>query len=361
MSVRWIEGFDQYSSITDMTKAYRTAVMGESLFDVGRDEINSSLNYVGVVNNVSEFSTQSLGDNTTWVIGFAFKHRITNQFEILELRDNSNLCQVSLWIDPGVQHFKIYRGPGSTILGVGNRTIFSDTWYYVELKVVVDGSAGSAELHVNELVDMKLTNINTKASITPSADRVAFVHPSGYYLRYFLDDMYILDGSGTSNNDFLGDMRVELLRTRGVGAATQWSPSANIDNYLAAQNIDTNYVRTSTLGNEDLYLFDQLSLINGSVAAVSVNVFAKNSDVVARGIRGVVKSGSIQQDSADALLSERSFVATQFIYETDPNTHTTWSIDGVNSAQYGIKLSYGFSGHHSMSGDMQIVDHFTTP
>jgi hypothetical protein len=342
MSLKWIDGFDTYTSAALINRKYASGDMGASKLELGRSGFGKSLVFVGPVNpaTATEFVTPDLGNHNTWVVGFAFAHKMpAEEFTLLELRDSS-LVQVDLRFDPGTEKFRVFSN--GVAIGTGITRVNTGTWYYVELKVVVHNSAGTVELRVNEGVDLSLANVKTQNTSNTFANRLAFKKPAGYYTQYMLDDMYVLDGAGTINNDFLGDMKVEVIRPSGPGATTQWTPQPGGANWEAVDQDDNSWVQASAAGSLDTYAFGDLQNISGNIAGVAVTVYAKNSDAFGHRVKSVIRSGGVDTEAPTAQsVTDISYHYKSFITERDPNTTAPWTVSGVNGAEYGVKLVGG--------------------
>ena len=96
-------------------------------------------------------------------------------------------------------------------------------------------------------------------------DRIGFFSNDGGAIPYF-DDLYVCDGSGSVNNDFLGDVRVVTVRPNGAGGSTQWTPDSGSNYARVNETIsgeDSNYVEDGTSGHEDRYAYGDLSGVLG--------------------------------------------------------------------------------------------------
>src|SRR5690606_30150679 len=126
---------------------------------------------------------------------------------------------------------------GSLSIYLGNSLIATsvttpiniNTWYYIELKVVVDGS-GSYEVRVDG-VNVLSGSTDTQAGANPYANRVR-LHgaATGTGPQTQFDDWYVCDGSGSINNDFLGGRRIITYFTADTGDSSDFTPDEG-DNY----------------------------------------------------------------------------------------------------------------------------------
>ena len=101
-------------------------------------------------------------------------------------------------------HLDIRRGPSAILGSTAAGLVTSNTWYYIELKVVLSDTVGIVNLSVNGIPQLTLTNQDTKSAGTKTVfDRIhingAGTAPTA--TRY--DDLYLMMGSG---GVFLGDI-----------------------------------------------------------------------------------------------------------------------------------------------------------
>lgn len=115
------------------------------------------------------------------------------------------------------------------------------------------------------------------------------------------------------------------------------------NNYLAvydpySNDGDASYVSASTVGDYDLYDIANLPATANTISAVNHLVWARKSDANTRTITQTIKSGANTTDSA-ALTLAASFTGFSKIYETNPNTSSTWTQSDVNTLQIGQKVA----------------------
>ena len=155
----------------------------------------------------------------------------------------------------------VMRGSDLALLGTGTTPIFADTWYYLELRAVIDPTVGALELRVDGAVDITLANANTQAGATGKIDGFLLpgvtVDPAS--TSWYVDDLYLADGTGPApQNYFLGPIKIETLlpQTDGVapGSNAGLTPSTGVDHgALVDENPAnaTDYNSSGTIGAKD--------------------------------------------------------------------------------------------------------------
>lgn len=223
-------------------------------------------------------------------------------------------------------------------------------WCYYEFKLKVSSStsAGDVQIRVNgELVyscSAGLNLYNTQNSNTNIGS--LGIYGSGCNgqaaSKLYIDDLYICDSSGSTNNTFLGEPGIDTLYPNANGNSSDFmgSDGNQTDNYLlvddAQETGDTDYVYDDTVDQIDLYGFD--SVISGvSVYAVSAEICCRKNDAGSRTGRVMCRSGGTNYEGAEFFPSTDYQNFSQ-IWETDPNTASAWTETGVNGAEFGVTI-----------------------
>lgn len=229
----------------------------------------------------------------------------------------------------------------STVLGTTSSSLQVDVWAYVEVKVVIDDTVGTVEVRINGTPGLTLTGQDTKQSSNAAWNEVRFGYASksSGTVTIDLDDVYICDGSGSLNNDFLGDVTISALYASGAGNTTGWTASAG-SNYQcvdeATPNDDTDYVSTSTVDAKDTYAFTDCAA-GATIKAVQLLSAVRKGAEGPGKIKHVVRSNSTDYDSAEMGIGGTSYSYCRTVHETDPATGVAWTESGFNGAEFGVK------------------------
>lgn len=222
--------------------------------------------------------------------------------------------------------------------------IFSaSTLYHVELKVYFHASAGTIEARVNGQVWLSATGLNTLGSTTKSHIGFWTGNGSGYFDGNwsYIDNLYIWDGTGGVNNDFLGERIIETLFPNADTAQADWSLSTGSNGYNLLNDVpdnpSTNYIEATTV--DDQSTFDMGSLVSPGlgIAAVQVNARARKTNAGASKIKFGVVAGSTESLSGDfepALDQTQPF---HKVFDVNPDTSAAWEVAEVNAAQVTVK------------------------
>jgi hypothetical protein len=337
MTLLFVDSFDHYAT-ADIPKKWVSA--GDCTIQAGAGRNSSqSLRMPSFKANPAVLALPLTG---TYIIGFAFVASALSgsNIDLLQLRDANNpQVHISL-TSSGL--FSAYGGAGTgSLLGTSSAGISAGVYAYLEFKIVVHNTAGAVEIRVNGETVLSLTGVNTRyaASTNNYADALQLGYGTGANNTSDIDDFYLCDPSGTANNDFLGDVRIECLYPSGAGSNTNWTPSTGA-NYAAVDEAlanTTDYVTSAADDQVDTYAFGNLAETSGSVKAVQLVAHAQKTDTGAKHLALVDRTNSTDHASADQPLST-SWKFTRQILETDAgNGGVAWTVANVNAAEFGVK------------------------
>jgi hypothetical protein len=244
----------------------------------------------------------------------------------------------------------LWRGvPGSgALLAQSAAGSFADnTWIFVELGFLLDPSVGWATVKINAGVPahdtgivIALTNVNTQATARALTDSICLTdHRANLNGTVAWDDLYFNDADGSTNNSFIGNVRVQQLQAAAPGAVTDLtiagsSPAATNWQSVSDFKLDeAQFVETPTAGDYDLY--GMAPMVNtGPVFALQARSAMRQDDATEIEGGNVLKSGATTVYGTPQLMSE-GYVYVKDIFETDPNTGLGWLAAAVNAVQVG--------------------------
>lgn len=260
-------------------------------------------------------------------------------------------AQLAICLSPGMR-ITVIQGPvnGShSVLASSTYALHENVWHYIEVKATFNNVAGSVEVYVDGAQRILSSPVDTQTTANAFANQVqigGWGHSTGilglaggsYYIRF--DDVYIADTTGATNNDFLGDTRVEALRPTSAGLVTQLEPSGAGGNWSLVDDLqpdnDTTYVAAGTIGNMDLYEFSNLETAAGVIRGVTAALWAEKNAAGVVTIAPVVGTAGAQYTGTTIYLPVGYGYHTQ-VMETNPVDGGAFSVSKVNSFQYGVK------------------------
>lgn len=226
-----------------------------------------------------------------------------------------------------------------SIVSSSTGLIAANTWYYIELKIVL-GLLGTVEARINESVVCTASNVDTLCgcSTTP------YMHlMSGNSTSYF-DDFYICDNNGTANNDYLGAIKVFTLYPNGSGATNTFPTLTGAATHSDAVNSEspntTSYLSSSTVGEMELFTCQSLPSSPTTIYGVQVNArhsYDSHSTNLNQKL-GVRSPSANELFGAAKQPTMNSWLNPSQIFETDADGFG-WSSATVNTIQIGIKNS----------------------
>jgi hypothetical protein len=194
-------------------------------------------------------------------------------------------------------------------------------------------------VRINGVEVLNATGLDTQyssASLTRACLSLGTAGP------FNIDDLAVLDNTGSLNNDFMGDVTISAVFPNGAGNSSQWTPSAG-SNYDCANetspNDDTDYNATSTVGNKDLYAFASAPA-GADIRAVQVLAAVRKSAEGPGQVVLVTRSGGTDYDGATQGIGGTAYSYVREVLETDPGSGSplaAWTESGFNAAEFGIK------------------------
>jgi len=281
-------------------------------------------------------------EHATFILGFAAQRAVSGSTaEWRFLSDSLATTHITVALDSSGQ-LKVFRGTtAGTQLGSTTtaNTIPVATWVYVEIKVVLHDSTGSVVIHVNGAQVFSVTGADTKNAGTKTVLDSFVLFGGGSNM--FVDDLYLCNGAGSTNNDFLGDIKIETLFPNGNGTTSQLTGSDgnSTDNYLLVDETTPNtsdYNGSATNDQYDTYAMSNLVTASGTVYGVVIYAYAAKSDAGAAGGAIMLRSGGTDYELTDNALGT-GYQYYREVKELDPNTSAAWTISATNSVEVGFK------------------------
>lgn len=332
--LRFCDSFDHYATADILNKwtAFETTSTGQS---IGSGNGRRSGNAWTCTTNLRGLLKAVSGSPTTLIVGGAvYLPSLPSTVAVLGLWEGATIhVQVRVKADGALEVTR-----NTTVLGTSSAGVVSAaTYFFLELKATIHDTTGAYEVRVNGANVLSGTGADTRNGGTGV---ITQVNVNSAVANMRLDDFYICDTSGSANNDFLGDVRVDAYLPNGNGNSSQFtgSDADSTDNYLlvddSAPDGDSTYVQSSTSGHKDTYTFADMTHTPSTIHGVQINMTAKKDDAGSRSIASVTRSGGSDTDGTTQALST-SYIDYLQIVEQDPNTSAAWTKTNFNSAEFG--------------------------
>lgn len=288
---------------------------------------------------------KALPNSSTVIVGFAMMCPQSSgaTAQILQFNDLSQQ-QVYITLEANGQISAYGWQAFSTrpLLGTSTASFqYSGVWSYFEVKVVFSTTTtGSVTIKKDGVTILNVTGVQTAYFGHAYANSIVLStgnSNNGEELDF--DDIYICDGTGTVNNDFLGDVHIAALVPSGPGSSTQFTKVGAATNWQAVSEIppdQTSFVFDSTSGHKDMYTLTQLTRV-GTVHGVQISSYAMKDAAGAVSVSHVANDGNT--DMAGTAFSpgtSYSFCSTPF--DQSPSG-TPWTYTTVNSMQAGFQIN----------------------
>lgn len=277
----------------------------------------------------------SPGD-ATCIVGYAWKPTTINANRILRLLHSGVIHLEFLQLITGA--IEVRRGSGGTILGTTSAGIITVAGGYhaMEIKMTVDDSAGVVVMKVNGATVLNLTGQDTRNGGTAGWTSVQWFSPA----PADWDDVWICDGTGSANNDFLGDLRVDAHYPNANGNSNQSTPSTGTDRFAtvdeATPNSDTDYNTITGVGDKDTLNIQSLVNSGAAVKAVQTSIFCKKTDSGAGSAAAVARQDGVDYDGTSFALGETYGYKVIQPYSLAPDG-TAWDETKFNALEVGYK------------------------
>lgn len=340
MSLRFIDSFDHYA----------TGDLGEkwtqnSFCALGSGNGRRSTNGMRQ-SSYNSWLKLTLDQQPTWILGCAMRitaYPTTTPAGLLEWRDETAL-QGSIVIHPtGIWS---YRRGATDVGSPSSATMALNTYTYIEIRISFHATAGVVQVRLNGTLILDLSGIATQFTSHASADELRLGNHGDSMARSFgtqdIDDVYLCDGTGSVNNAFLGDCRVDVITPTGDGSHSAWTPSSGTTHSTLVDettpNDDTDYLSTSTAGARESHALGNVPSLTGLVVAgVQQCLSARKDDAGTRQVKGLLKSGATTQAGSVTHTLTTSYRYYCQITETDPATGSPWTESAVNALEAGME------------------------
>lgn len=323
MALLFMDGFDHYAT-ADVLKKWTSGSLSSINTTLGRRGGGCAV-FAGTM------ITKSVPNSTTLTAGFAIQRLDNANLAILKFTDNST-DQMVLQVDSNFK-LNLYRNT-TLVAGPSSQAVTTNAYMYIEMKVTFSATVGAYEVRMNGVTIFSATGVNTIGSANAYANNVSI---GSYNWNARIDDFYLCDGTGSANNTFLGDSRIDALYPTSDGANLTWTPSTGTTHYTCVNKTapaTTPNVSDGTSGDLDTYGHGAISHNPVAIFGTQTCMCAQKSDAGAMSIKEAMRSGGTNYTGASQALAT-SLLIYREVRETDPATSAAWTQSGVNAAEIG--------------------------
>ncbi len=332
MALRFIDGFEHYAIPSQITLKWNGINNIAISSATGRRSGTKAL----LLGSASDYVSLTLDNQTTWIVGMALYIYGNETSDIVRFTDSADSVQATVVIgNDGT--IRLYRG-SSTLLASSTLSLNIGVWNYIEIKLTIADSGGLFEARVNETAWVTYTGDTKSSSTLATANKIS-LYGRGNDIAF--DDVYICDTTGSANNDYLGDCRVDTILPNGVGNYTDFAALGSVTNWENVDETsidsDTSYNYSNTVGAKDTFAFTNVPSITGTIFGVQANIAAKKDDAGSRVVRAVTRIGGADYESANLPLPS-DYVFSRTLWQQNPAISAAWTEAAINGAEFGYKI-----------------------
>lgn len=344
MAVLFMDGCDNYAATADLTKKW-TSNTNQSAVTFNPTAGRFGGGCIHFVANTG-YLTKSIPNSSTFVmgcwhkIGTAGAMQSDNLFKLKQSGAGAaHGVIVKIEADGAIA---LYMSDDPVAKAVSSNKLIANIGYSIQMKAVcANGANGSIEVRVGNVTWVSWTG-DTYVSNTGGTWGTFELHGQGLANSY-VDDVWLLNNTGTVNTNWLGDMRIQTNSLDGDAAITQdWTPLTGPGLYTEVNETnsgddDASYISTATVGHKSRFTVSDMTAVPAYVAAVQVTSRAKKTDAGARSFRVYVNSSGTEQAGATQAL-QTDYLSHQDMFEVNPNTGAAWTQSAIDALEIGVEL-----------------------
>jgi len=218
-----------------------------------------------------------------------------------------------------------------------------NVWQTIEVKVsALDSGSITVKVDGDTVINAASGDFRRGTGNTTSLNQLIFNLSGETGSR--LGKILVLDGTGSTLNDFVGDCRFETKVPNAEGSSTAWTANtgtalAAVQDTLGGYDSDTDYISESVANDDHLFTFDF------TVSTVSAILFAYGQALTrndgSNTINLLCKSGATTTSTAPAPSTlSTSYKWKHATFAVDPNTSAAWaSVAALESAEFGVRCN----------------------
>jgi hypothetical protein len=327
MAMIFMDGFDARDSSTKWT-FFSSVTFGTGRF--GGSSVN--LNLGGTV-------VQTFPGVSELFVGYAFLPQNGN-CGIVFSGDAGATSHITINRNSATQLITVTRG--GTTIATGTTVIPVATWHYLEARVIISDTVGVVQVRLDGAPtnEINFSGDTKNAGTSTLIDRFSFLNNNTNAPTY--DDVYALDSTGTTNNTFLGDTKIQTLVPVGDGnySMLTGSDGNSVANWQLVDELPfstADYVQSQTPNDKDSYSMSNLATGTTQVFAIQSNIVGEKDDAGYAQGRSFVRVGATDYTGPTITFSN-SFQNYRSLQEINPATGLAWTPADVNALEAGFEV-----------------------
>lgn len=285
---------------------------------------------------------------STMILGFAFLANTTagatptSQNPLWSFGKSTAVSGRQVCIFRTVNNALEVREPdGVTVLATSaDGVITPGTYQYIEIKIVCD-AAGSVVVKVDGVEVINQGSINTQDTGSGGIQYIDFRNYVAAATPSYYDDLVIMDGTGSTFNDFIGDVQVAGHLPDADGSHTDWT-STEADQHSAVDDVaaafDDEYIESATEGHKDSFTITPTGTTPG-ILAVEVVAHGYNTGGGTAKITPFVIIGGVTYSGTEVAMAAGTSDRVSYTWEKNPATNGLWSRTVLAAAEFGFEVT----------------------
>jgi hypothetical protein len=353
MAIRFMDGFDQYHATTGNSIA---VALTRNYTVVNDNYINTSTGrYTGMGMIMSWNKNRTYIDKTglsasgvaRFIVGFNIKATslVGTAIGVFHICPSNATSFYNGLARKGLTFCRnghVYYNIGDGAQWDGGVLLTANTWSHWEMVLPVSPGTGNPTIIYKDGIQVySSTNIDSNFAWNGTlriGSSTFAQYPPEYYV---IDDLYVLDDTGSTNNARLSTStyvpRIETLVPTST-VANDYTLTGVAAAHEALDNIPLNtgqYITSSTTGHKVRVGVGDLTNINNikgvQFAGVCSNTTAANNDW-----KFLMSNTEVGTTKTVTDILANSTPITQQIFETNPITASAWTVSDINSIEAGI-------------------------
>jgi len=345
MALLWFDGFENYEHLADILAVDGRYTYNDTLAFQAYGRNGGRNLYISYQDYVRAAIPE---EPSTIIWGFAVRDTnpaapvVSNDVaRVLSAALDGPLGNVHLYFQVTASRTIVCKNSAwSTIGTTSGHTLSYNVWHYVEIKATISDTVGQVTINVDGVERLSTSaDKDTKNGANAYVGAIQLGQIYNHNIRF--DDFYVCDTSGSKNNDFLGDIRVDVLRPNAPGTYADFNPStgANWENVDETYPTGTEYNDGSNVGDQDSYNVASLPSPAGTtIHGVKSQITVKKTDATLRKCKILTRAGSTD-DLGPTITLTIGYETHAKIFEDNPDDSADWEDADVNAVEVGVEVT----------------------
>jgi hypothetical protein len=334
MAMLWADGFDSYSSTSDLSRNWTvgsTWAWNSTNGVIGGGCIQCA---PGGTNQITTINAWSIpAPNYVYCCFWVKISAAPNAQATFFLETTGNGLAVN---SSGIL---LALGNGS-VIATGNTNICDNKWHWIEFSS--DNQAGVNSGHFNCYCDTILQCASLGSGANQNSTSALFQQLATNGTIY-VDDFFGGDNNSPAPSASSLPIGPRFITTKrpSSDSSVQFVPDSGSSNSARVNEVsadeDSSYVQSNTSGNADTYNYGAIGFTPATVTSVQVVSRVKNPGAGTINHKARCISNGTTSDGSSTV-TPTSYSDIRAIYNQDPNTSASWTAANVDAATFGITV-----------------------